>query len=184
MNDEWDLNQLQSITLSEGALQGETNTIESNVLIMKSMNNNDIDWLIRSSFSDSFQRKWLQFREYKQSDIGEWWLMIEFELDIPSLSEEGIEMEYRDKPFEGVRELHSSSMIDWLIMIEIVLLNHLSYSIVIFLLLKICCLCIHQYCGYQQSMNWMRFVVVLSLLWFKVELDWKRRHSICQIYLV
>ena len=39
--------------------------------------------------------------------------MIEFELDIPSLSEEGIEMEYyRDKPFEGVRELHSSSMID------------------------------------------------------------------------
>ena len=52
--------------------------------------------------------------------------MIEFELDIPSLSEEGIEMEYyRDKPFEGVRELHSSSMIDWLIMIEmlIVLIN-------------------------------------------------------------
>ena len=43
MNDEWDLNQLQSITLSEGALQGETNTIESNVLIMKSMNNNDTD---------------------------------------------------------------------------------------------------------------------------------------------
>jgi len=38
--------------------------------------------------------------------------MIEFELDISSLSEEGIEMEYRDKPFEGVRELHSSSMID------------------------------------------------------------------------
>ena len=43
MNDEWDLNQLQSITLSEGALQGETNTIESNVLIMKSMNDNDTD---------------------------------------------------------------------------------------------------------------------------------------------
>ena len=38
--------------------------------------------------------------------------MIEFDLDIPSLSEEGIEIEYRDKPFEGVRELHSSSMID------------------------------------------------------------------------
>ena len=40
-------------------------------------------------------------------------MMIEFELDIPSLSEEGIEMEYyKDKLFEGVRELHSSSMID------------------------------------------------------------------------
>ena len=44
--------------------------------------------------------------------------MIEFELDISSLSEEGIEMEYRDKPFEEVRELHSSSMIDWLLLIE------------------------------------------------------------------
>ena len=49
--------------------------------------------------------------------------MIEFELDIPSLSEEGIEMEYyRDKPFEGVRELHSSSMIDWLLMNEMLIL--------------------------------------------------------------
>ena len=49
--------------------------------------------------------------------------MIEFELDIPSLSEEGIEMEYYgDKPFEGVRELHSSSMIDWLIMNEMLIL--------------------------------------------------------------
>ena len=39
--------------------------------------------------------------------------MIEFELDISSLSEEGIEMEYnREKPFGDVRELHSSSMID------------------------------------------------------------------------
>ena len=45
--------------------------------------------------------------------------MIEFELDIPSLSKEGIEMEYyKDKLFEGVRELHSSSMIDWLLLIE------------------------------------------------------------------
>ena len=49
--------------------------------------------------------------------------MIEFELDIPSLSEEGIEMEYyKDKLFEGVRELHSSSMIDWLIMNEMLIL--------------------------------------------------------------
>ena len=49
--------------------------------------------------------------------------MIEFELDIPSLSEEGIEMKYYgDKPFEGVRELHSSSMIDWLLMNEMLIL--------------------------------------------------------------
>ena len=48
--------------------------------------------------------------------------MIEFELDIPSLSEEGIEMEYRDKPFEEVRELHSSSMIEYMIMNEMLIL--------------------------------------------------------------
>ena len=49
--------------------------------------------------------------------------MIEFELDIPSLSKEGIEMEYyKDKLFEGVRELHSSSMIDWLLMNEMLIL--------------------------------------------------------------
>ena len=106
--------------------------------------------------------------------------MIVFELDIPSLNLEGIEMRGY---FGEVKELICSSMIDWLIMIEIVILNHLSYSIVIFLLLKICCLCIHQYCGYQQSMNWKRFVVVLSVLWLKEELERMKRHSIYQIFL-
>ena len=118
MNDEWDLNQLQSITLSEGALQGETNTIESNVLIMKSMNNNDIDWLIRSSFSDSFQRK-LQLQLYRESDIGKWWLMIGFELDIPSLTSEGMQLRNtysfgimkNENSFSEVNVLNSSSMI-------------------------------------------------------------------------
>ena len=43
MNDEWDLTQLQSITLGERALYGDDDT-ESNELIMKSMNDND--WLI------------------------------------------------------------------------------------------------------------------------------------------
>ena len=39
--------------------------------------------------------------------------MIEFELDIPSLSEEGIELkEGFNKPFDRVRELSSRSMID------------------------------------------------------------------------
>ena len=57
MNDEWDLTQLQSITLEWAALRGDINTTESNVLIMKSMNDND-DWLIRSSFSITDQRSW------------------------------------------------------------------------------------------------------------------------------
>ena len=44
MNDEWDLIQLQSITIGEVALYGDLNTLKSNELIMKSMNDNDIDW--------------------------------------------------------------------------------------------------------------------------------------------
>ena len=44
MNDKWDLIPLQSITLELGALEGDEDTIESNELIMKSMNDNDIDW--------------------------------------------------------------------------------------------------------------------------------------------
>ncbi len=69
MNDEWDLNQLQSIILGWGALDGDDDTVESNELIMKSMN--DIDyWLIRSLISDYIQRRWLQYQIYRQSDIG------------------------------------------------------------------------------------------------------------------
>jgi len=60
MNDEWDLNRLQSISLGERALFGDEDTVESNELIMKSMNDNE-DWLIRSSFSNSIQRVWWQF---------------------------------------------------------------------------------------------------------------------------
>ena len=44
MNDEWDLIRLQSITLGSGALAGDSATTEWNVLIMKSMNDNN--WLI------------------------------------------------------------------------------------------------------------------------------------------
>ena len=50
MNDEWDLFRLQSIILGSSAFDGDDNTIESNELIMKSMNDGD-DWLMRSSFS-------------------------------------------------------------------------------------------------------------------------------------
>ena len=41
MNDELDLTQLESITLGEVALYGDLNTLKSNELIMKSMNDND-----------------------------------------------------------------------------------------------------------------------------------------------
>ena len=62
-NDEWDLPQLQSITLGWGAFNGDISTVKSNTLIMKSMNDSD-DWLMRSPFSISNQRRWLQFHSY------------------------------------------------------------------------------------------------------------------------
>ena len=122
VNDEWDLNRLQSIKLGNQALKGSSlfgfALADSNELIMKSMSDND-DWLIRSSFSDSIQRRWIAFLLYKESDIGEWWLMIVSEIDIPSLTDEGIQL---NSAFNGVQELNSSSMIDWLIMIEMLIL--------------------------------------------------------------
>ena len=57
INDEWDLTQLQSITLDWWSLFGDKNTKDSNELIMKSTNDND-DWLMRSSFSKYTNRKW------------------------------------------------------------------------------------------------------------------------------
>ena len=124
VNDEWDLIRLQSIKLGYGALKGGSHfgfgfaLADSNELIMKSMSDND-DWLIRSSFSDSIQRRWIAFLLYKESDIGEWWLMIVSEIDIPSLTDEGIQL---NSAFNDVQELNSSSMIDWLIMIEMLIL--------------------------------------------------------------
>ena len=124
VNDEWDLIRLQSIKLGYGALKGGSHfgfgfaLADSNELIMKSISDND-DWLIRSSFSDSIQRRWIAFLLYKESDIGEWWLMIVSEIDIPSLTDEGIQL---NSAFNGVQELNSSSMIDWLIMIEMLIL--------------------------------------------------------------
>ncbi len=124
VNDEWDLIRLQSIKLGYGALKGGSHfgfgfaLADSNELIMKSISDND-DWLIRSSFSDSIQRRWIAFLLYKESDIGEWWLMIVSEIDIPSLTDEGIQL---NSAFNDVQELNSSSMIDWLIMIEMLIL--------------------------------------------------------------
>ena len=50
--------------------------------------------------------------------------MIEFELDIPSLTDEGIQLKRYDQwiPYMNVRVLHSSSMIDYLLMIEMLIL--------------------------------------------------------------
>ena len=124
VNDEWDLIRLQSIKLGYGALKGGSHfgfgfaLADSNELIMKSMSDND-DWLIRSSFSDSIQRRWIAFLLCTESDIGEWWLMIVSEIDIPSLTDEGIQL---NSAFNDVQELNSSSMIDWLIMIEMLIL--------------------------------------------------------------
>ena len=57
--------------------------------------------------------------------------MIEFELDIPSLTLDEIQMD--SCAFENVDELDSSSMIDWLIMIEmlIVLIGSFDRRVVI-----------------------------------------------------
>ncbi len=55
MNDEWDLTHLESITLGLAALRGDYDTVKSNELIMKSMNDIN-DWLMRSSFSIQIQR--------------------------------------------------------------------------------------------------------------------------------
>ena len=74
--------------------------------------------MIRSSFSDSFQRK-LQLQLYRESDIGKWWLMIVFELDITSLTLEGIQLRNtysfgimkNENSFSEVNDLSSSSMI-------------------------------------------------------------------------
>ena len=129
VNDEWDLIQLQSIKLGSYAFEGDEDTVESNVLIMRSMNHND--WLMRSSFSYYIQRIWEQFLLYRQSDIGGYWLMTEFELDIPSLTQDGIQIN-GDDTFCEVKELLCSSMIDWLLMIEmLMLLNTTLPSIIV-----------------------------------------------------
>ena len=54
MIDEWDLNQLETITLGSTSVQGDDYDRSRNKLIMKSINDND-DWFIRSPFSYSTQ---------------------------------------------------------------------------------------------------------------------------------
>ena len=44
----------------------------------------------------------------RQSDTGEWWMLIVFDLDIPSLTEQTIQL--GGYGFESVKQLNSSSM--------------------------------------------------------------------------
>ena len=125
MNDEWDLFRLRSITLAYEALQGDFDTLDTNTLRLLSTNDND-DWII-SSFSDSTDRKWVQFLWYRQNITTEWCLMIECELDVQALTEEGIQI--RDtESFCNVRRMNSRSMIDWLIIIKMLMLLRTTFD--------------------------------------------------------
>ena len=71
MNDESDLPLLKSIILGYGALYGDNNTIDSNSLIMKSIDETMI-LIDRSPFSIYIQRRWMQFQSDKKSDNREY----------------------------------------------------------------------------------------------------------------
>ena len=76
MNDEWDLTQLQSITLGLYTLYGDFHTIESNELIMKSKDGkDDVDWWDLPSLSLIKGHKcnfWTIGKVILESD--NWWL--------------------------------------------------------------------------------------------------------------
>ena len=71
MNDESDLPLLKSIILGSFALCGDGNTIDSNSLIMKSIDEMMI-LIDRSPFSISIQRRWIQFQLYWKSEYREY----------------------------------------------------------------------------------------------------------------
>ena len=71
MNDESDLPILTSIILRSAALDGDWHTIDSNSLIMKSIDEMMI-LIDRSPFSIYIQRKWIQFQEYSKSEYREY----------------------------------------------------------------------------------------------------------------
>ena len=81
------------------------------------MNETDY-WLIRYSFPISIQRLW-EFQVHRQSDFGEWWYTIDLKLDIPALTEQGIQLKLA---FNRVNKLDSSSMIKALMLIKILIL--------------------------------------------------------------
>ena len=124
-------------------------------------------WLI-----DEIFLLWLYSKEIHGISIGykrcqsKVWLIVVFKLDIPSLTSEGIQM---SKAFGEVRELVCSSMIDELLITEMLILSISSLVQVLFLRLNICYLFIHQYSGSQNSIKCKRFPILLNRLWFKEE---------------
>ena len=106
-----------------------------------------------------------------------------YELDIPSLTEDHIQM--RGHTLINVKALNSSSRIDWLLMIKMpILWNTTSLRIVILLHLNTCYLSIHQHSGYQELIKWKRYGVMLNRLLFKEQWEWKRNHLIFLIFLL
>ena len=71
MNDESDLPLLKSIILRSCVLEGDDETIDSNSLIMKSIDEMMI-LIDRSPFSISIQRRWIQFHLYRKSEYREY----------------------------------------------------------------------------------------------------------------
>ena len=71
MNDESDLPLLTSIILRSCALDGDDDTIDSNSLIMKSIDEMMI-LIDRSPFSIYIQRRWIQFHLYRKSEYREY----------------------------------------------------------------------------------------------------------------
>ena len=71
MNDESDLPLLTSIILRSAALDGDWHTIDSNSLIMKSIDKMMI-LIDRSPFFISSQRRWTLFLLYRKSDSREY----------------------------------------------------------------------------------------------------------------
>ena len=71
MNDESDLPLLHSIILRLFTLNGDNNTIDSNSLIMKSIDEMMI-LIDRSPFSIYIQRRWIQFQVYRKSEYREY----------------------------------------------------------------------------------------------------------------
>ena len=71
MNDESDLPLLTSIILGSYALDGDDDTIDSNELIMKSIDEMMI-LIDRSPFSIYIQRRWIQFQFYRKSEYREY----------------------------------------------------------------------------------------------------------------
>ena len=71
MNNESDLPLLKSIILRSCALCGDSRTIDSNSLIMKSIDEMMI-LIDRSPFSIYIQRRWMQFQVYRKSEYREY----------------------------------------------------------------------------------------------------------------